>query len=62
MLTYPETVEYKAAYVASKSRRLADGRFEAVAAFFFGGVRRNQKTAIGKTRHEAFRLARAALK
>jgi hypothetical protein len=61
MFGYPETINYRAGYVASKSRKLADGRFEAVAAFFFNGIRRTQKSAIAETRKEAFKIVRASV-
>jgi len=59
--TYPETKEYRALHAASKTRKLPDGRFEAVAAFWFMGVRQNLKTAIAETRHKAERAAMRAI-
>jgi len=54
---YPETNKTRCASIVSKTRKLPDGTFEAVAAFFFGGIRKNQKTAIANTRHAAIKAA-----
>lgn len=54
---YPETIKYRAGCIVSKSRKLPDGQFEAVAAFFFEGKRMNQKFAVAASRHKAIRDA-----
>lgn len=54
---YPETVDYRAAYVAVKTRRLPNGRFEAVAALFFDGRRVSQFRAIESRRGYARSVA-----
>ena len=55
--SYPSTVDYRAGYVAAKSRKLPNGRYEAVAAFFFDGVRRSQYRAFAASRSAALRKA-----
>lgn len=50
---YGETVDYRAAFVAVKSRRLESGRFEAVAAFFFDGRRLCQFRVFAASRSAA---------
>lgn len=58
---YPETNNTRAASVASKTRRLPNGRYEAVAALFFEGRRLSQFHTTAENRHaaqkEALRLA-----
>jgi hypothetical protein len=56
--TYPEVSTYTAAHVASKTRKLPDGTFEAVAALWApGGMRCNLKYAVAPTRHAAEKAA-----
>jgi hypothetical protein len=58
---YPETNTYRAASIVAKSRKLEDGAFEACAAFFVGGKRVNQVFRRSFSRHEALKMARAAI-
>lgn len=50
---YPDTVDYQAAYIASKTRRLSQNKFEAVAAFYFMGKHGLTLFATGETRARA---------
>jgi len=59
--TYPETSACGALHAASKTRKLPDGRFEAVAAFWYMGQRQNMKTATAETRGKAERAAMKAI-
>ena len=59
--TLPERKDYRPLHAASKTRKLPDGRFEAVAAFWFGGVRQNMKTAVASSRCRAEREAMNAI-
>lgn len=59
--TLPETIDYRAFYASASTRKLPDGTFEAVAAFWFGGKRQNMKTAVGATRARARSAALLAI-
>ena len=54
---FPESNRYRALYAASKTRQLAAGSFEAVAALYFDGGRINQKRVVDASRSRAERLA-----
>ena len=57
----PETIDYCAAYSTARTRKLADGQFEAGAAFYFRGVRGRMRTAIAPTRARAKAAAMKAI-
>lgn len=59
---YPETVVAQNCYTASKTRKLADGRFEAVAAIFFMGKRGMTVYAVSSSRYLALKEANRAIK
>ena len=60
--SYPEVSAYQAAHVASKTRKLADGQFEAVAALWApGGMRVNMKFAVADSRYAAEKAALKAI-
>jgi len=59
--TYPENSTSRAMHAASKTRKCEDGSFEAVAAFWFNGVRQNMKYAVGATRAKATAAAMKAI-
>ena len=54
---YPDTIPVQNAQLASKTRKLPDGQFEAVAALFFMGRRGLTVYATGATRNQAAKLA-----
>lgn len=59
--TFPEQHDYRALHATSKTRKLPDGQFEAVAAFWFMGKRQNIQWRVGPSRHKAEGAAMKAI-
>lgn len=60
MFSLPDQIDYQAASVISKTHRLPDGRFEAVAGIFFLGKRGLTVYAVAPTRYRALKEAEIA--
>jgi hypothetical protein len=54
---FPETVSYQYAAMVSKTRKLSNGKFEAVASIFFMGRRGLTVYAVADSRYKASREA-----
>lgn len=54
-LTLPEIIQYQAAHVTTRTRKIGDGRFAAIGAIYCAGRRGMYVTGLGATRSQALK-------